>query len=530
MQIDADSLIKTGIKHDQAGRLDEAAGYYRQVLQRQPDHPYALHLLGALSLRQGDPKKAIKLIGSAIRINDREPVFYLFLGQALQQQGELEAALEAFQQALSLAPGLPPAEFRRATVLLALRRPGEALSAFKTVLESGDRFAPATLAQARSLRDVGDFDLAERLLRLLIECHPGMREAHAMLGFVLIARDKLAEAKDIFTGLFIRERGAGWDARPYREQKVSLAKGGAPASASPFFFENLIGHIEYLIARGRLHPSFARLANTYRDILKAHAGKTGAFGLISLSRAETEGVQAVLTRALHYADSRPVSASAVNPSLDGEKLERDYRESPWRMTFFDDFLTADALASLREFCLESTIFFRQSHNTFVSSYLEEGFNCSILYQIATELKRKLPGVLGPLHLQNIWCYRQAPEGDGVRPHSDQAAVTFNFWITPDSANLQPGHGGLILYDREQPLDWDWYKTNAQKDDPRVLRQINDYLQGAQTRIIPYRENRAVMFHSNMFHCSDRFCFRQGYENSRMNITMLFGRHPGLAEN
>ncbi len=528
--MDENSLIKTGMEHDRAGRLDEAAGCYRRALEQRPDHPYALHLLGALSLRQGDPKRAIELIGSAIRINDREPVFHLFLGQARQHQGELEAALAAYQQALFLAPGLAPAEFRRATVLLALHRPTEALRAFRTALNAGDRFAPATLAQARSLRDAGEFEAAEQLLQLLLEFHPGMRDAHTMLGFALIARDKHAEAREVFTRLFVRERGEGWGNRPYLEQRMPLAEGGAPVSAAPFFFENLIGHIDYLIARGRLHPSFARLADTYGDILEAHAGKTGDFGLITLSRAETEKVQAVLTRALYYADSRPVSGSAVNPSLDGEKLERDYRESPWRMTFFDNFLTTDALASLREFCLESTIFFRQSRNTFVSSYLEEGFNCSVLYQIASELKRKLPGVLGSLHLQNLWCYRQAAQGDGVRPHSDQAAVTFNFWITPDAANLDTDHGGLVLYDREQPLDWDWYTTNTEKDDPRVLRQIMDYLEGARTQVIPYRENRAVMFHSNMFHRSDRFRFRQGYENSRMNITMLFGRHAGLAGN
>jgi hypothetical protein len=194
------------------------------------------------------------------------------------------------------------------------------------------------------------------------------------------------------------------------------------------------------------------------------------------------------------------------------------------MTWFDDFLTPTACKSLRDFCMESTIFFRQSHNTFVSSYLQEGFNCSVLYQIAKELKEKFPEVLGSLSLQNIWCYRQAPEGDGVLAHSDQAAVTLNFWITADDANLDKEHGGLVLYDKEQTLDWDWYKTNAEKENPEVLQRIMTYLEDANTTTIQYRENRAVMFYSNMFHRSDRFFFKSGYENSRMNVTMLFGQH------
>ena len=74
------------------------------------------------------------------------------------------------------------------------------------------------------------------------------------------------------------------------------------------------------------------------------------------------------------------------------------------------------------------------------------------------------------------------------------------------------------------VDWDWYKTNADKDNPAVLKQIMAYIEDANTTTIPYRENRAVMFYSNMFHRSDQFSFKPGYKNSRMNVTMLFGRH------
>jgi hypothetical protein len=42
--------------------------------------------------------------------------------------------------------------------------------------------------------------------------------------------------------------------------------------------------------------------------------------------------------------------------------------------------------------------------------------------------------------------------------------------------------------------------------------------------VPYRENRAVLFKSRFFHRSDVTQFANGYENHRINITMLFGRH------
>ena len=43
------------------------------------------------------------------------------------------------------------------------------------------------------------------------------------------------------------------------------------------------------------------------------------------------------------------------------------------------------------------------------------------------------------------------------------------------------------------------------------------------KIIPYNENRAVIFNSNLFHETDNYEFKEGYENRRINVTMLFGK-------
>jgi tetratricopeptide (TPR) repeat protein len=522
-----DTLLQQGIRLGQAGQHDTAAALYRQILEQQPNHAYASHLLGADALRHEKFDTAIGLISAAIQTNPREPVFHLFLGQALQKRGDLQDALSAYELALSLAPQLPSAMFRRATVLMELQQVPEALENFRQALGADPNLGTAALQQARRYRDKRELEAATELLRITLQFHPQMRELYAILGYVLLAQDRYSEARQTFAQLFRVERGSGRGGEPFIAGSGEVTLNQDPIRASSFFFENLVGHIDYLTERGKLHTSFAELAGIYREILAESAGTAGSFDLITLTPAQTGRVQSILPRALHYTDSAPVSGAAVDPALDGMAIQQDYHDSPWHMTWFDDFLTTDALNSLRDFCLESTIFFRQSPNTFVASYLEEGFNCSILYQIASELKAKLPEVLGPLHLQNIWCYRQAPTGDGVRAHSDQAAVTFNFWITADDANLDRESGGLVLYDREQPLDWDWYKTNTEKDDPAVLQRIMAFLEDANTTTIPYRENRAVMFHSNMFHRSDRFRFKPGYKNSRMNVTMLFGQHASL---
>ena len=48
-----------------------------------------------------------------------------------------------------------------------------------------------------------------------------------------------------------------------------------------------------------------------------------------------------------------------------------------------------------------------------------------------------------------------------------------------------------------------------------------------TKIIPYNENRAVVFNSNLFHETDNYEFKEGYENRRINLTMLFGNRGDI---
>ena len=45
--------IQVALEHHQAGRLPQAEAIYRQILQTAPNHPDALHYLGAIAYHQG---------------------------------------------------------------------------------------------------------------------------------------------------------------------------------------------------------------------------------------------------------------------------------------------------------------------------------------------------------------------------------------------------------------------------------------------------------------------------------------------
>ena len=66
-------LLKRAVRHHHAGQLTEAEDYYRQVLAIDQNHFDSLHLLGVVAQQSGRSDLAVRLIGRAIALNERDP-------------------------------------------------------------------------------------------------------------------------------------------------------------------------------------------------------------------------------------------------------------------------------------------------------------------------------------------------------------------------------------------------------------------------------------------------------------------------
>ena len=122
----------------------------------------------------------------------------------------------------------------------------------------------------------------------------------------------------------------------------------------------------------------------------------------------------------------------------------------------------------------------------------------------------------------LWAYKYDSRLSGIDIHADFAAINVNFWMSPDDANLDSESGGMVIWDKEAPLEWAMDEYNTY--DPVQQDAIRAYLrENRATRLaIPHRQNRCVVFNSNLLHRTDDIHFRDGYENRRINVTMLFG--------
>ena len=189
------------------------------------------------------------------------------------------------------------------------------------------------------------------------------------------------------------------------------------------------------------------------------------------------------------------------------------------IAFVDHLLTPEALAQLQRFCLRSTVWRRWYPTGYLGANPESGFFSPLLLQIAAELRQAIPELLDRHHLNYWWSFVCQHQRPGIDIHADQSDISLNFWITPDSANLQPGGGGLDVWDVAAPADWTFDDYNrGEKDIRAYLRQ-----KGARQTSIAYAENRGLVFRGSIFHKTAALRFAEGFENRRRNVTMLFRR-------
>src|SRR5436305_12450271 len=101
--------IYTAQQAMQAGRMDEAARLWTQVLELAPEHPQALFHLAQYRLVQKDPAGAILLLDRAAKAEPSAPAIPLNLSFVHRARADCPAELAALAPALALDPYYLPA-------------------------------------------------------------------------------------------------------------------------------------------------------------------------------------------------------------------------------------------------------------------------------------------------------------------------------------------------------------------------------------------------------------------------------------
>jgi tetratricopeptide (TPR) repeat protein len=186
--------LQAAIAHHQAGRLDEAEAFYLKLLEKAPNHPQALRLLGAIQTQRGRPLRGAELIRKAFPAFSFLPEAHLDLGYALSLAGKQEQALESFRQAIALKPDHALAHARLGAVLYELGRIEGAITHYQTALAVEPAFLPARVGLAVALKSAGRLPEAIEAWREIISADPTRAESYHRLGLELVGLGLLAEA------------------------------------------------------------------------------------------------------------------------------------------------------------------------------------------------------------------------------------------------------------------------------------------------------------------------------------------------
>jgi Flp pilus assembly protein TadD len=418
------------------------------------------------------------------------------------QAGRVAAAENAYRAALAIVPADPTVTHNLGVAIAAQGRHREAVGCFDEALRADPGFVSAHHNRAVALMSLGDTPEAIKAFSRAATLEPQHYQAHRALGFLWLSQGDRGRALDHFARTYELRRG---------DDRTTLALKSL-TTATRHKLEHDAEQFLYLSQGTRDRLRFELIARNYREIAKQISDQ-----VVTLSDAQIGVLGEDYNTPIHLRAAPEVAERAVHERTDRAALTAQFEEHG--AISVDDLLTPQALDSLRRFLLESTIWHDFSHiDGFVASYLEDGLACPLLLQITDELRRAFPDILGQHPLSQAWAFKGLKAQAAVDVHADDAAVSINLWLTPTAANLEPRRGGLVVC-RAPPPD-DWQIRDYDEDQERIVTFLEQ--RAGDSLVVPYRQNRAVLFRSRLFHHSDRPKFASNYENNRINLTLLYG--------
>lgn len=253
-----------------SGQPSEAAQIAGTILQRDPGHARALHIVGAALLMQGRHADAVAPLEAAARgrhnpeldtllavalhqagrhdealrrlklATKRHPSYapaFKELGFLLVSLGRYDEAVEILQRGLKVAPMMPQLSVQLGYALLSNRKCAEAKIAFARAVELSPDSADAMFGMAKAHQGLGDNAGAAEYFRRYLTLNPGDHAARLQLGLSLL------ELRDRTAGYACFRAIARVDAKHYGTTLNALAAAGRgrfwlkPSEAARFLRE-----------------------------------------------------------------------------------------------------------------------------------------------------------------------------------------------------------------------------------------------------------------------------------------------------
>lgn len=422
----------------------------------------------------------------------------------IHRSGRLAEAIAAYNDVLARSPRHSGVHHNLGVIAATQRDHRRAIDHFNAALEAAPGYLLAHFHRAQSKQALGDLREAADGYDRVCHLDPSHYGAHRALGFLWLAMGNRGRSLDHFARTYDLRRG---------EDRTGIARSSLTHATRDKLTHDAEQFL-YLALQGRNETAFSELARRYKEVATGFPNEP-----TELSVQQVDKLGGDYNTAIHLHDAPEIPHGTVTSPANHAAITAAFKDTASGAAAWDNILTPPALQSLRDYLLRSTIWHDFTHiGGFVAAYLEDGLACPLLLQIADEVRAAVPEILADRPLTQAWAFKGLHPSSTIGPHADDAAVSLNFWITPDRANLNPASGGLRVCLEPPPADHGPSNYNADEAYSARFMEQN----GANSLCLAYRENRAVIFHSRLFHMSETPTFAGGYHNLRINLTLLFG--------
>jgi len=152
--------------------LDKAINFFQTALRADPRHYNAWYGLGTCYLRMSKIRLAEYHYRKAVEIHPNNAVLLGCVGMAVERRGDRDAALALFDQAEKLSPDNALVRYRRAKILISMKRYPEAIEDLEILRDSSLEESNVVFQLAKVYRLVGDELKSAQMLAIARDTSP----------------------------------------------------------------------------------------------------------------------------------------------------------------------------------------------------------------------------------------------------------------------------------------------------------------------------------------------------------------------
>ena len=165
-----------------AGKLNEAAALYREIIKRHPNNFHALQYLGIIKASNGNLGEAALLMARSVAIQPPNPQFFENYAAVLCQMRNYQTAFEVCRNGLRADGKNADLLCISANSLFLLGQLQEALDQFDALLSIKSDHLPAIVERSTVLLALEQYEAAAASIESALDLNPHFAEAHLNKG------------------------------------------------------------------------------------------------------------------------------------------------------------------------------------------------------------------------------------------------------------------------------------------------------------------------------------------------------------